>query len=201
MFPFGNPPNYDPGRDSSVAAIASRTGQAADELAYELTLSDGGHGILYSPFANYADGNLDVCGEMLADPHTVVGLGDGGAHVALVCDASFPTFLLTHWGLARKVFDVGWLVKRQTADAAHVVGLHDRGVLKVGMKADINVIDLARLDICQPKMTFDLPAGGPRLLQAASGYVATIVSGQITYREGEPTGALPGRLVRSVLAQ
>ena len=196
MFPFGNPPNYDPGRDSSVAAIAERTGQPADELAYDLMLADEGRGILYSPFANYAGGNLDVCAEMLADPHTVLGLGDGGAHVALVCDASFPTFLLTHWGLARKAFDIGWLVKRQTADTARVVGLMDRGVLAPGMKADINLIDLARLDIAAPHMAFDLPAGGRRLLQLASGYVATIVSGQITYREGEATGALPGRLVR-----
>ena len=201
MFPFGDPPNYDPGRDSSVAAIAQRTGQPADELAYQLMLADGGSGILYSPFANYAEGNLDVCAEMLADPHTVVGLGDGGAHVALVCDASFPTFLLAHWGLARKAFDIGWLVKRQTADAARVVGLHDRGVLAPGMKADINLIDLARLDIAAPRMVFDLPAGGRRLLQAASGYVATIVSGQVTYREGEPTGALPGRLVRGQAAR
>ena len=196
MFPFGNPPNYDPGPDSSVAAIAERTGQPADELAYDLMLAGEGHGILYSPFANYAGGNLDVCAEMLADPHTVPGLGDGGAHVALVCDASFPTFLLTHWGLARKAFDIGWLVKRQTADTARVVGLMDRGVLAPGMKADINLIDLTRLDIAAPHMVFDLPAGGRRLLQLASGYVATIVSGQIIYREGEATGALPGRLVR-----
>ena len=196
MFPFGNPPNYDPGRDSSVAAIAARTGQRADELAYDLMLADEGHGILYSPFANYAGGNLDVCAEMLTDPHTVPGLGDGGAHVALVCDASFTTFLLTHWGLAQKAFDIGWLVKRQTADTARVIGLTDRGVLAPGMKADINLIDLARLDIGAPHMVFDLPAGGRRLLQSATGYVATIVSGQITYREGEATGALPGRLVR-----
>jgi len=196
MFPFGNPPNYDPGRDSSVAAIAARTGQPADELAYDLMLADEGRGILYSPFANYAGGNLDVCAEMLTDPHTVPGLGDGGAHVALVCDASFTTFLLTHWGLAQKAFDIGWLVKRQTADTARVIGLTDRGVLAPGMKADINLIDLARLDIGAPRMVFDLPAGGRRLLQSAKGYVATIVSGQITYREGEATGALPGRLVR-----
>ncbi len=202
MFPFaGDPPNYDPGLEMSVAALAARAGKSADELAYELTLADDGRAILYSPFANYSEGNLDVCAQMIADPNTVIGLGDGGAHVALICDASFPTFLLTHWGLATKTFDIGWLVKRQTADAARVVGLHDRGVLAPGMKADINLIDLDQLAIDAPRMVYDLPAGGRRRLQRTSGFVATIVGGQIVYQNGEPTGALPGKLVRGAQPQ
>jgi len=199
QYVFGDPPNYQPGPQDSVAAIAARQGRPAAEVAYDIMLSDGGQGILYSPFANYAEGNLDVCGEMLSDPNTVLGLGDGGAHVALVCDASFTTFLLSYWGKQRGAFDLGWLVKRQTADTARVVGLTDRGVLAPGMKADINLIDLDRLDIDAPHMVFDLPAGGRRLLQRADGYVATIVSGQVVYREGEATDALPGRLVRSAV--
>jgi N-acyl-D-aspartate/D-glutamate deacylase len=197
QFVFDGPPNYQPGPQDSVAAIAARQGRPAAEVAYDIMLSDEGKGILYSPFANYAEGNLDVCGEMLADPNTVLGLGDGGAHVALICDASFTTFLLSYWGKQRGAFDVGWLVKRQTADTARVVGLTDRGLLAPGMKADINLIDLDRLDIDAPHMVFDLPAGGRRLLQKADGYVATIVSGEVVYREGEATAALPGRLVRS----
>jgi N-acyl-D-aspartate/D-glutamate deacylase len=128
----------------------------------------------------------------------VMGLGDGGAHVGIIADASFPTYLLSHWGRDRAHgrFDVATLVKRQTADTARAVGLHDRGVLAQGMKADLNVIDFDRLAIEKPVMAFDLPAGGKRLLQKARGYRHTIVSGIETYRDGEPTGALPGRLVR-----
>ena len=200
MFPFGDPPDYDPGFENSVAAIATRQGRAPVEVAYNLLLAEDGHGILYSPFANYAAGNLGVCAEMIADPNTVIGLGDGGAHVALISDASFSTFLLTHWGRQEKKFDLGWLVRKQSADTARAVGLLDRGIVAPGMKADLNVIDLTRLGIDAPQMVFDLPAGGRRLLQRARGYVATIVSGVVVYREGEATGALPGRLVRGAQA-
>ncbi|OYU73107.1 MAG: hypothetical protein CFE32_21845 [Alphaproteobacteria bacterium PA3] len=161
-------------------------------------LRNDGHGFLFSPFANYADYNLDACREMLANPHTVVGLGDGGAHVSIISDGSFPTYLLTHWGRDRAEgrFDVAWLVKRQTLDTARAVGLLDRGLLAPGYRADINVIDFDRLALAAPEMARDLPANGPRLLQRASGYVATLVNGVPVYREGVPTGALPGRLVR-----
>jgi N-acyl-D-aspartate/D-glutamate deacylase len=176
-----------------VARIAARQGREPADVAYDLQLREGGHSMLYSPFANYADGSLQACGDMLADPNTVVGLGDGGAHVGLVCDASFQTFTLTHW---RKRFDIPWLVKRQTSDTARTVGLLDRGVIAPGMKADLNVIDAHSLGIALPHMQFDLPAGGRRMLQRAQGYDATIVSGVPVYRFGEATGALPGRLVR-----
>jgi len=198
MYPFGNPPDYEPPPERSIAEMARRQGREAAELAYELMLADEGRSFLFAPFANYADGNLDVCRDMLADPHTVVGLGDGGAHVSIISDGSFPTHLLTHWGRDRPTgrFDIGWLVKRQTADTAAAVGLKDRGVVAPGYRADLNVIDLDRLAMTMPSMTHDLPAGGHRLVQGARGYDATIVAGQVTYRDGAPTGVLPGRLVR-----
>jgi len=135
---------------------------------------------------------------MMQSPHTLIGLGDGGAHVGIISDGSFPTTLLSHWGRDRKTgrLDVSWLVKRHTVDNARAVGLNDRGLLKPGYKADINVIDFDRLGVEAPVMKWDLPAGGKRLLQKARGYHATVVSGAITYRDGEATGALPGKLVR-----
>ena len=198
IFSFGDPPDYEPPPERSVAAIARQRGQAPADTAYDLMLEDEGRAFLFAPFANYADGHLDACHEMLAHPHTVPGLGDGGAHVSIISDGSFPTYLLTHWGRdrARGRFDIGWLVKRQTSDTARTVGLLDRGRVAPGYKADLNVIDLARLQVLAPVMAADLPAGGRRLLQRASGYDATIVSGVPVYRHGEATGALPGRLVR-----
>jgi N-acyl-D-aspartate/D-glutamate deacylase len=150
------------------------------------------------PFAKYANFNLDCCGEMIAHPDCVMGLGDGGAHVGIISDGSYPTYLLAHWGRDRAHgrFDLGYLVKRQTADTARAVGLMDRGVIAPGMKADLNVIDFDRLRVERPIMAFDLPAGGKRLLQGAQGYVATIVSGEVVYRDGKAAGALPGKLVR-----
>ena len=196
IYPFGNPPDYDPGPEQSIAAIAAREGRTPGEVAYKRMMTEDGHGMLYSPFANYAGQSLEVCGDMIADPNTIVGLGDGGAHVGLISDSSFQTFMLSHWGNATGRFDLPWLVKRQTSDTARTVGLYDRGVVAPGMKADLNVIDPGRLGMAAPHMQFDLPAGGRRLLQRANGYVATIVSGTTVYREGVATGALPGRLVR-----
>ena len=196
IFAFGDPPDYDPGEEKSVAAIARREGRAPAAVAYDLMMASEGRGTLYSPFANYADRNLEACGDMIADPNTVIGLGDGGAHVGLVCDSSFQTFVLSHWGNTSGRFTLPWLIKRQTADTAHAVGLFDRGVIAPGKKADLNVLDPALLGMATPHMQFDLPAGGRRLLQRASGYVATIVSGTPVYRDGQSTGALPGRLVR-----
>ena len=151
------------------------------------------------PFANYIDGTLDACREMLISEFTVPGLGDGGAHVGTICDASYPTYLLTHWGRDRKRGDMlplEWLIKRQSADTARAVGLLDRGVLAPGMRADINLIDFANLNTCSPAIVNDLPAGSARLNQNARGYLATIVAGEVTYENGNPTDALPGRLVR-----
>lgn len=193
IFPFGNPPDYDPGPEQSIAAIATREGRDPAQVAYDRTMVDDGRGMLYSPFANYAERSLEACGDMIADPNTVIGLGDGGAHVGLVSDASFQTFTLAHW---RKRFDLPWLVKRQISDTARTVGLRDRGVISPGMKADINVIDASALGMAAPHIQYDLPAGGRRLLQRSSGYDATIVSGVPVYRHGEASGALPGRLVR-----
>jgi N-acyl-D-aspartate/D-glutamate deacylase len=198
IFPLGNPPNYEPSRDSSVGAEARRIGCAAAELAYDMLLQDEGRSFLFAPFANYADFNLDCCGEMIGHPDCVMGLGDGGAHVGIISDASYPTYLLAHWGRdrARGRFDLGYLVKRQTADTARAVGLLDRGVIAPGMKADLNVIDFDRLKVGRPKMAFDLPAGGKRLMQGADGYVATVISGEISHRDGVETSALAGKLVR-----
>jgi N-acyl-D-aspartate/D-glutamate deacylase len=198
IFPLGNPPNYEPSRDSSVGAEARRIGCAAAELAYDMLLQDEGRSFLFAPFANYADFNLDCCGEMIGHPDCVMGLGDGGAHIGIISDASYPTYLLAHWGRdrARGRFDLGYLVKRQTADTARAVGLLDRGVIAPGMKADLNVIDFDRLKVGRPKMAFDLPAGGKRLMQGADGYVATVISGEISYRDGAETSALAGKLVR-----
>ncbi len=198
IFPLGDPPDYEPAKETALAFAAARRGHTAAELAYDLLLEDEGRNFLFMPFANYAEYNLDACHDMIAHPDCVMGLGDGGAHVGMISDASYSTYLLTHWGRdrARGRFDPGWLIKRQTHDTARAVGLDDRGVVAPGMKADINVIDFDRLRVERPRMAFDLPAGGKRLLQGATGYVATIVSGAITYRDGAPTGALPGKLVR-----
>jgi N-acyl-D-aspartate/D-glutamate deacylase len=155
--------------------------------------------LLYLPVLNYADGNLDAAAEMLGHRYTIPGLGDGGAHVGTICDASFPTSLLSHWGRDRRqgtTFDVPFLVHRQSRATAAAVGLLDRGLLAPGFKADVNVIDFERLTLAPPRIVKDLPAGGKRLLQDATGYVHTIVSGVETYADGQPTGDLPGRLVR-----
>ena len=198
MFALGSMPDYEPSQGRSITSIAAREGCTPEAVAYDYMLEDEGKSFLFAPFANYAHFNLDACGEMMASKHTVMGLGDGGAHVGLISDASFPTYLLSHWGRDRAHgrFDLAWLVKRQTADTARAVGLLDRGIIAAGMKAEINVIDFDRLAVAAPEMAFDLPAGGKRLLQRASGYTATIASGAVIYRDGEATGALPGRLVR-----
>jgi N-acyl-D-aspartate/D-glutamate deacylase len=161
-------------------------------------LADEGRSILYLPFLNYADGNLDAVGEMLAHPNTVVGLGDGGAHLGTICDASFPTTLLTLWvrDRDRNRLELPFAVQRHTSATARTVGLLDRGVLAPGYRADVNVIDFEHLAARRPEIHHDLPAGGRRLLQSADGYVATLVKGEITYENGEAAGPLPGRLVR-----
>jgi N-acyl-D-aspartate/D-glutamate deacylase len=198
MFPLGDPVNYEPAETESLVNLAAARGMAPAALAYEKLLEEGGRQFLYAPFANYARYNLDACGDMIGAVNTVMGLGDGGAHVGIIADASFPTYLLTHWGRDRAHgrFDIATLVKRQTSDTARAVGLNDRGVIAPGLKADLNIIDFDKLALERPIMAFDLPAGGKRLLQKARGYRHTIVSGIETYRDGSATGALPGRLVR-----
>jgi len=199
MFPLGDPPNYEPTPDDSIAAMAARAGCSPDELAYDLLMQRDGRGILYLPVTNYAAGNLDVVREMIAHPDTLIGLGDGGAHVGVMCDATATSYTLTHWTRDRRrgaLFPVAWAVKRLTSDNAAEIGLHDRGALRVGMKADLNVIDYDRLMLRPPQIAYDLPAGGKRLVQRTEGIDATVVSGTVVYRDGEATGALPGRLVR-----
>jgi N-acyl-D-aspartate/D-glutamate deacylase len=198
MYELGDPPDYEPDAASSIAARAEREGRSALDLAYDVLLRDGGRSFLYLPSLNYADGNLDAVGEMLAHPNTVIGLADGGAHVGTICDASFPTTLLTLWARDRERgrLDLPFAVQRHTSATARAVGLLDRGVLAPGYRADVNVIDFERLTARRPEMVHDLPAGGKRLVQCADGYVATIVAGEITYENGETRGPLPGRLVR-----
>ncbi len=198
-FVLGDPPDYEPGPERSVAALAAAAGVTATEYAFDELLADGGRGFLYIPFLNYSDGNLDAVREMLLSEHSVLGLADGGAHVGTICDASFPTTMLTHWVRDRTRgprLPLEHVVSKQTMRTARMVGLTDRGVLAPGMKADVNVIDLEGLRLHRPTMAFDLPAGGKRLLQRVDGYLHTLVSGVETYSNGVHTGALPGRLVR-----
>jgi N-acyl-D-aspartate/D-glutamate deacylase len=199
MFHLGDPPNYEPHPDDSIGAEARGKGISPQELAYEILTADDGKGFLYCPRTNYVEGDLEVVRAMLASPVTVNGLSDGGAHVGVICDASMPTFLLTHWARDRvrgEKFDIEYLVRRQTHETAKVLGLLDRGVLRPGYRADINVIDFDKLQLKVPEMRYDLPTGAKRLYQETDGYVATIVAGQATYRDGQPTGRFPGRLIR-----
>jgi N-acyl-D-aspartate/D-glutamate deacylase len=199
MYPLGDPPDYEPKAESSIAARAARQGRSPEEVAYDLLLERGGKGILYLPVTNFAGGNLDVVREMISAPNSLIGLGDGGAHVGIMCDATATTYTLTHWTRDRgrgSLFPVSWGIKRLTADNAAAIGLADRGLLRAGMKADINILDYDNLRLRSPEIAYDLPAGGKRLLQRTDGIDATIVSGAVVYRHGEATGALPGRLVR-----
>jgi N-acyl-D-aspartate/D-glutamate deacylase len=168
-------------------------------FAYECLLEDDGRALLYFPFLNYADGSLEPSLEMMEHPSTVLGLGDGGAHLGTICDASFTTHMLTHWTRDRRrgrKLPIETVVRWHARDTACAVGLADRGVIAPGYKADLNVVDYDGLRLRAPKMVRDLPAGGGRLLQEAEGYRYAIVCGEITYVDGRPTGALPGRLVR-----
>ena len=198
MFPMSDPPNYEPSPEDSIEAQAARMGRDPAELAYDMLLENNGKTLLYRPLSNYTYGNLDSVHDMLCHEATIVGLGDGGAHVGILSDASALSTMLTHWTRDRKGarFSLPWAVKRITRDSAHAIGLRDRGVVAPGFKADLNVIDYDRLRVRAPEVVYDLPAGGRRLIQRADGYEVTIVSGVPVNRNGEATGALPGRLVR-----
>ncbi|WP_170304613.1 N-acyl-D-amino-acid deacylase family protein [Croceicoccus estronivorus] len=199
IFPFGDPPNYEPPAETSVGAQARAQGRTPEEVAYDLLMNGGdGRGLLYNALGNYYEGRFDALYEMINHPDTVMGLGDGGAHYAAICDASYPTFLLTYWVRDRNgpKLTLPQVVRSLTARPAETVGLEDRGRLAPGYKADVNIIDTERMELHAPTVRRDLPTGGRRLDQAATGFVATICSGTIIRRHDRPTGARPGRVVR-----
>ncbi len=198
-YTLGIPPDYEPGPERSLAGLAAATGRSPMAIAYDAMLEDDGRGLLYVPILNYCSGSLEPAREMLSHPRAVAGLADGGAHCGVICDAGQPTFLLSYWSRDRtrgERLPLEWVVKRQTSDTASLYGLGDRGVLSPGMVADVNVIDYERLQLCNPRVAADLPAGGRRILQDAVGYVATVKSGTVTFAEGAETGARPGALLR-----
>lgn len=198
MYILGDQPNYEPRAEDSIAARAQKLGISPFELAYQLLLEDDGHAMLYVAVGNYGQGTLDPIREMMLDDNTLLGLGDGGAHYGMICDASFPTFMLTHWVRDRDHgrLPLPWVIHALTRAPAHAVGLHDRGVIAPGLKADINVIDMERIALHKPSVLRDLPAGGRRLAQSADGFVATLVNGVPIQFNGEPTGHLPGQVIR-----
>jgi N-acyl-D-aspartate/D-glutamate deacylase len=197
MYPLGDPPDYEPTQEKSIAGIAEASGRDPWEVHYDTLVS--GEWTL-GAFTNYAQATQEPLREMMTDPNTVLGLSDGGAHVKMICDASLPTYLLTHWARDRKrgeQIPLETLIHKQCAATAKTVGLDDRGTIAVGQKADLNIIDFDGLELSAPRSINDLPAGGQRILQDAKGYIATIVSGVVTRRNDRDTGARPGRLVRS----
>ena len=199
-----DPPNYEPDPKDSLHAQATDRGLDPWSYVYDMLLQNQGNALLYTPFANYAENNLDCCRDMILHKDTVMGLGDGGAHVGTICDASFITSLLTHWGRDRtrgEGIELPTLIKCQSSDTARAVDLTDRGTLEAGMRADVNIIDFDNLNVRLPEIVNDLPAGGARLQQRADGYQMTMVKGEPTYIEGQATDALPGRLVRKTHSQ
>ena len=198
-YTLGSPPEYEPGPERSLAAIAASSGRSAFAVAYDAMLEDDGQGLLYVPLLNYSDGDLEPAREMLLHPRSAAGLGDGGAHCGIICDASQPTFMITHWTRDRtrgELLPLEWMVKKQTHDTARLYGLGDRGTVEVGAVADLNLIDYDNLQMGNPTVVNDLPAGGSRILQGATGYVETIKSGVTTFADGKETGARPGTLLR-----
>ncbi|MGK2881933.1 MAG: N-acyl-D-amino-acid deacylase family protein [Mycobacterium sp.] len=198
MFLLGDPPNYEPDPSDSIGARARARGVDPLEEAYDRVLDDDGNAMLLITLANFRDASLDTVAELIRREDVVLGLGDGGAHYGMICDASFPTYLLTHWvrDRAHGLLPVAEAVRQLTSVPARVAGLDDRGRIAVGYKADVNVIDAAALRLHKPVIAHDLPAGGRRLDQTADGYVATIVSGEVIAEYGQPTAARPGTLVR-----
>ena len=198
-YTLGSPPEYEPGPERSLAAIAAASGRSAYSVAYDAMLEEDGRGLLYVPILNYSDGDLEPARQMLQHPRAAAGLGDGGAHCGVICDASQPTFMITHWTRDRtrgERLPLEWMVKLQTHDTARLYGLGDRGTVEVGAVADLNLIDYDNLQMGNPTVVNDLPAGGSRILQDAVGYVETIKSGVTTFADGKETGARPGTLLR-----
>jgi N-acyl-D-amino-acid deacylase len=199
IFPLGDPPDYEPPASNSVAAVAEREGRRPEEVVLDWLLDGDGTALLFAPLTSYVDHDHEAIREMMVHPSTVLGLSDGGAHCGLICDASMPTYLLTHWARDRDRgprLDLEQVVRLQTARTAALYGFTDRGTIEPGKRADLNVIDFDGLRLHAPEMVFDLPAAGRRLVQRADGYRATVVAGEVTYEDGEPTGARPGTLLR-----
>ena len=200
IFPLGDPPDYEPPAEASVAAVAAREGRRPEEVVLDWLLEDDGKALLFAPLSSYVDGDHEAIRRMMTSPSSILGLGDGGAHCGLICDASMPTTLLTHWVRDRtrgERISLEEAIQMQTSRPAVAYGFADRGTIEVGKRADLNLIDVENLRLHAPEMVFDLPAGGRRLIQRADGYVATFVAGEPTFANGEPTGARPGRLVRA----
>ncbi len=201
MFILGTPPKYEPEPGSSIAEIAARRGETPFAIAYDAMLEQDGEGVLIGVSANLVNGDLDTAGAVLRHPYTLYGLGDGGAHVGILCDASLPTFMLQYWARERQRgsgrIPLAEVIHGLTHANAQAIGLEERGLLRAGWRADINVIDFDRLTLGSPHVVRDLPAGGARIMQEAQGYTATIVDGVVAYRDGAPTGELRGRLIRS----
>ncbi|HUP74792.1 MAG TPA: amidohydrolase family protein [Acidimicrobiales bacterium] len=199
MYVLGDPVDYEPGPDMAIATMAEKEGVDLESKFYDLLLGDEGRALLLYPVLNYSHGNADATYEMMHHPAGILGLSDGGAHCGAICDASQPTWMLTHWVRDRvrgPRISLESAVRKQTSDTAELYGFRDRGTIAVGKKADLNVIDFERLRLLPPRLVHDLPAQGRRLIQAADGYVATIVSGVVVRRNGVDTGARPGALVR-----
>ncbi len=199
MYLMGKEPDYEPTPDRSLAAIAAERGVDPYVLALDHMLQNDGRGMIYLPLLNYAQNTLDPAYQMLQHDCVVPGLSDGGAHVGMICDGSFPTTNIVHWTRDRTrgpKLPLEHMVKAQCRDTAETVGLYDRGLIAPGYRADLNIIDYGRLKLLAPQVAYDLPTGGRRLIQRAQGYTATVVAGAVTYRDGEPTDALPGRLLR-----
>jgi N-acyl-D-aspartate/D-glutamate deacylase len=199
FFAMGDPPDYEPGEEKSVAAIAAREGRTPDEVAYDY-ITEAENRYLYFPVVNYVSGDHEPIREMLADSGTLLGLSDGGAHCTSIVDAGMPSFMLSHWARDRRRgprLPLELLVKRQTSETADFFGFSDRGRLAPGLRADVNLIDFDRLRLYQPELVHDMPAGGRRFVQRVEGYEATLVAGTPIFERGEHTGAMPGRLVRA----
>lgn len=199
MFPLGDPIDYEPPRENSILAQSEKSGVRCEDIAYDIMLERKGKGIIYMPLLGYSHGDFEVLREMMQHPHAVFGLSDGGAHCGLICDASMPSYLLTHWARDRtrgERLPIELLVHNQTQRTASFYGMDDRGLIAPGMKADINVIDFDALTIHPPEMVYDLPADARRLVQRVDGYKYTICNGNIIMQDGIDTGARPGRLVR-----
>ena len=200
MFRLGEPANYEPDPDLSVLSESKRLNLTPQEIVYDMLLEKDGRALIYHPLFNYEFGNLNHVETMLKHPFTISGLGDAGAHCGAISDASFPTTLIQHWGRDRdrgNKFPLETLIRMQTYETSQLLGIKDRGLLVEGLKADINIIDFDNLTIHEPEIVNDLPAGGRRLVQKASGYSYTIVSGEIAFKDGEATGKLNGQLIRS----